>query len=78
VIHRHRKIRYRDYRRRRRLYRPDEIYRDPTGAWEYIPIHPFGDEDSILSKLKLTPADCHSVDAWSAIAGDATLIPPCL
>jgi hypothetical protein len=43
-------------------------------GWEYIPVHPFGDESEVLTRLGLQPEDCRSVDAWWGIDGDATLL----
>ena len=40
----------------------------------YIPIHPFAEELSTLCDLGMKPSDCRSVDAWSHINGDATLL----
>ena len=60
--------------RRRADFSPLSVYRHPTHGWEYIPIHPFGDELEPLTRLQLRPEDCQSVDAWWGIGGDATLL----
>ena len=60
--------------RRRADYAPETVYRHRTHGWEYIPIHPFGDEPEILAQLHLRPESCLSVDAWWGIDGDATLL----
>jgi hypothetical protein len=39
--------------RRRAEYGPETVYRHRTRGWEYIPIHPFGDEAEDLQRLKL-------------------------
>jgi len=65
--------RWKDFRERAD-YAPEDVYRHRTHGWEYIPIHPFGDEPEVLTRLGLRPEDCHSADAWWGIDGDATLM----
>jgi hypothetical protein len=65
--------RWRDFRRRAD-YAPESVYRHPTRGWEYIPVHPFGDEPEVLSHLGLRPEDCRTADAWWGIDDDATLL----
>jgi hypothetical protein len=65
--------RWNDFRRRAD-YAPQEIYRHRIRGWEYVPVHPFGDEPEVLDRLGLQPNDCRMVDAWWAIDGDATLL----
>jgi hypothetical protein len=65
--------RWKDFRRRAD-YAPANVYRHSTRGWEYIPVHPFGDEPEVLARLGLRPKDCHSADAWWGIDGDATLL----
>jgi hypothetical protein len=65
--------RWRDFRRRAE-YAPDSVYRHRTRGWEYIPVHPFGDEPDVLARLGLRPEDCRTADAWWGIEDDATLI----
>jgi hypothetical protein len=60
--------------RRRADYAPEDVYRHRTRGWEYIPVHPFGDEPEVLERLGLRPDDCRSADAWWGIDGDATLL----
>ncbi|MFV8751694.1 hypothetical protein ACNOYE_14210 [Nannocystaceae bacterium ST9] len=60
--------------RRRADYAPQNVYRHETHGWEYIPVHPFGDEPELLARLEMRPEDCRSVDAWWGIDGDATLL----
>lgn len=60
--------------RRRADYAPGDVYRHRSRGWEYIPIHPFGDEPEVLSRLGLRPEDCHRADAWWGIDEDATLL----
>lgn len=60
--------------RQRAEHAPEAVYRHRTHGWEYIPVHPFGDEPEILERLGLRPEDCKNVDAWWAIDGDATLL----
>lgn len=60
--------------RRRADYAPQNVYRHATHGWEYIPVHPFGDEPELLARLELRPEDCRSADAWWGIDGDATLL----
>lgn len=60
--------------RRRADYAPQNVYRHATHGWEYIPVHPFGDEPVLLARLELRPEDCRSADAWWSIDGDATLL----
>src|SRR5262245_46641614 len=70
---RHRAERWRDFRRRAD-YAPGSVYRHRTHGWEYIPVHPFGDEPEVLARLSLRPEDCQMADAWWGIDGDATLL----
>ena len=65
--------RWQDFRRRAE-FAPATVYRHRTLGWEYIPIHPFGDELDELQRLGLTPQACRSVDAWWGINGDRTLL----
>jgi hypothetical protein len=65
--------RWNDFRRRAQ-YAPQDVYRHRTRGWEYIPVHPFGDEPEVLERLGLRPEDCRSADAWWGIDGDATLL----
>ena len=65
--------RWEDFRRRAD-YAPHNVYRHRTRGWEYIPIHPFGDEPQVLERLGLQASDCRSADAWWGIDGDATLL----
>ena len=65
--------RWRDFRLRAD-YAPDRVYRHRTRGWEYIPVHPFGDEPEVLARLGLRPEDCRTADAWWGIDGDATLL----
>jgi hypothetical protein len=60
--------------RRRADYAPASVYRHLTHGWEYIPIHPFGDELNVLAQLGLRPEDCRTADAWWGIDNDATLL----
>jgi hypothetical protein len=60
--------------RSRRDYAPEDVYHHRTHGWEYIPVHPFGDESEVLARLGLRPEDCFSADAWWSIDGDATLL----
>jgi hypothetical protein len=54
---------------------PEAIYRHRTRGWEYIPVHPFGDDEpEVLERLGLRPEDCRNADAWWGINGDATLL----
>jgi hypothetical protein len=55
-------------------YAPESVYQHRTHGWEYIPIHPFGDEPEVLARLKMQPEDCTSADAWWGIDEDATLL----
>jgi hypothetical protein len=50
------------------------VYRHRTFDWEYIPIHPFGDESDHLARLGIRSEDCWGVDAWWGADGDATLL----
>ena len=68
-----RRRRWKDFRRRA-TFAPDSVYRHRANGWEYIPIHPFGDELEDPARLKIQPDDCRSVDAWWGIDGDATLL----
>src|SRR5687767_6201770 len=65
--------RWEDFRRRAD-YAPQSVYRHRGRGWEYIPIHPFGDEPEDLQRLNLRAEDCRSVDAWWGIEEDATLL----
>jgi hypothetical protein len=65
--------RWRDFRRR--VESPSRnVYRHRAAGWEYIPIHPFGDEPKVLARLGLRPEECRMVDAWWGIDQDATLL----
>lgn len=55
-------------------YAPQNVYRHRSRGWEYVPIHPFGDEPEDLQRLGLRPEDCWGVDAWWGIDDDATLL----
>lgn len=65
--------RWRNFRRRAD-YAPDSVYRHRTHGWEYLPVHPFGDEPEVLARLGLRPEDCRMADAWWSIGDDATLL----
>ena len=60
--------------RRRAEYSPEKVYRHRTRGWEYIPIHPFGDEPELLARLGLRPEDCGGTDVWWGIDGDPALL----
>ncbi|HVR96257.1 MAG TPA: hypothetical protein VMW27_06570 [Thermoanaerobaculia bacterium] len=60
--------------RKRADFAPESVYRHRTHGWEYIPVHPFGDEHEVLESLGLRPEDCRNADAWWGIDGDATLL----
>jgi hypothetical protein len=60
--------------RRRADYAPENVYRHRLHGWEYIPVHPFGDEPEVLARLGLRPEDCRTADAWWGIEGDVTLL----
>lgn len=68
-----RRRRWKDFRRRV-ASAPHSVYRHRASGWEYIPIHPFGDEPENLARLNIQPNDCRSVDAWWGIDEDATLL----
>ena len=65
--------RWNDFRRRAD-FAPETVYRHRTHGWEYIPIHPFGDEPDVLARLGLCLEDCRTADAWWGIDDDATLL----
>src|SRR4051812_30900236 len=60
--------------RRRADHAPESVCLHRIRGWEYIPIHPFGDESDDLRRLNLRPENCWGVDAWWGIDGDATLL----
>src|SRR5689334_10885128 len=60
--------------RRRADYALRDVDRHRARGWEYIPVHPFGDEPAVLKRLGLLAGDCRSADAWWGIDGDATLL----
>jgi hypothetical protein len=64
--------------RRRADHAPETVYRHRKHGWEYIPVHPFGDEPEALNRLGLRPEDCRTADAWWGIDGDATLLESCV
>ncbi len=66
-------VRWADFRRRVQ-YAPRTVYYHRKRGWEYIPIHPFGDEPQLLHSLSLRPTDCRNVDTWWGLDGDATLL----
>src|SRR5690348_9799097 len=65
--------RWRDFRRRA-AYAPQKVYRHRDAGWEYIPVHPFGDEPGLLEQIGMRPEDCLGADAWWGIEEDATLV----
>ncbi len=68
-----RALRWNDFRRRAD-YNPEAVYRHRTLGWEFIPVHPFGDELAHLTRLGMEPEDCLGVDAWWGVNQDATLL----
>lgn len=62
----------------RASYSPGSVYRHQIEHWEYIPIHPFGDEPALLEKLSMRSEECRSVDAWCQLKDDATLLQVCV
>jgi hypothetical protein len=66
-------LRLRDIRRRIDQA-PEVVYRHRAFGWEYVPIHPFGDELDDLRRLGIKPEECWGVDAWWGVNGDATLL----
>ncbi len=69
--------RWRNFRRRAD-YAPENVYHHRTHGWEYVPVHPFGDEPEVLARLGMRPEDCLSADAWWGVGGDATLLESCV
>jgi hypothetical protein len=65
--------RWQDFRHRAG-YAPQTVYRHRESGWEYIPLHPFGDEPEVLARLGMGPEDCIGTDAWWGIDQDATLL----
>ncbi len=65
--------RWQDFRRRAD-HAPRQVYRHREAGWEYIPVHPFGDEPETLAWLGIHSEDCTGVDAWWGIERDATLV----
>jgi hypothetical protein len=65
--------RWQDFRRRVE-FAPQKVYRHREAGWEYIPIHPFGDEPEVLANLGMGPEGCVGADAWWGIERDATLL----
>jgi hypothetical protein len=65
--------RWKDFRRRV-AYSPESVYRHALHGWEYIPVHPFGDESELLARLGIKAEDCRIVDAWWGIGSDAVLL----
>ena len=59
---------------RRADFAPDSVYRHKDRGWPYIPIHPFADESADLSRLRVSPPECSSIDAWCKLNGDVTLL----
>lgn len=70
---RHRRHRWANFRRRAE-YAPSDVYQHRIFGWEYIPVHPFGDEPEILERLGLRSEDCRSVDAMCGIDEDAFIL----
>jgi hypothetical protein len=60
--------------RRRADGAPEAVYRHRTHGWEYVPVHPFGDELVHLARLGIRAEDCWGADAWWGMGGDATLL----
>lgn len=66
-------VRWSDFRRRAD-HAPEAICRHRPFGWEYIPVHPFGDERELLLRLGIEPPDYWGVDAWWGVNEDATLL----
>ena len=56
------KFRLRDFSKRVN-YSPESVYKSSAG-FEYIPVHPFSDEDTVLKELYMRPEECRAVDAY--------------
>lgn len=69
--------RWRDFLRRVESA-PASVYRHRSGGWQYLPVHPFADEELDLARLGIAPEDCWGVDAWWGIEEDATLVQSCI
>ena len=67
------KFRLRDFSRRK-AYCPDSVFIHVGLGYEYIPHHPFSDENRLLEKLNLQPRECKSVGAWWNMKTDISLI----
>ena len=72
-----RRRRWRDFQKRV-IFSPGNVYRHRSHAWTYLPVHPFGDEAELLTRLGMRAEDCWSADAWWGILGDATLVESCI
>ena len=64
--------------RKRADYSPESVYIHDGFGWEYIPIHPFGDEEDILKELNIINTSCKNVDGWCLMNNDATLLETCV
>jgi hypothetical protein len=60
--------------RRRVDHAPEAVFLHRTLGWEYVPVHPFGDDPDHLAQIGIRPEDCWGVDAWWGVHGDATLL----
>lgn len=67
------KFRLRDFRRRKD-YSPSSVNLHDALNHEYIPIHPFSDDEELLARLELSASECKSVDAWWNMGADVSLI----
>jgi hypothetical protein len=68
-----RAMRWADFRRRVE-HDPEAVHRHRAQGWEYLPVHPLGDEPEHLARPGILPEDCWGVDAWWGVDGDATLL----
>lgn len=48
----------------RKRNNPDDVFSVKDKDWEYITIHPMGDESDLLKNLNISEEDCKSVDCY--------------
>jgi hypothetical protein len=53
---------------------PTDVYAIKDRGWEYITVHPMGDEAALLSSLGMKPTDCTSVDCYWATKRDVVFL----
>ncbi len=67
------KYRLRNFKTRA-SYSPGDVLVNPIEAQDYIPIHPFGDDNDLIKKIGLEASDCKAVDAYWHMGTDISFL----